>query len=143
QRFPTRPCGWRRRPALHRATKILLRKERGMATHPDNDIKGKTIQFSWIDGPTKGQTHEHVFHEDGTVEWHAVGATGKNDSPGEADRPKFFSVEVTDDFWLVSYLSKSGYTLTVVLNFEDGSMVGIASNDKNWLPVRGRFKVVG
>jgi len=29
-------------------------------------ITGKTLRFSWKDGPTKGETHEHVFHEDGS-----------------------------------------------------------------------------
>jgi hypothetical protein len=118
---------------------------RGMAKNPSTQIQGSTIRFSWTDGPTKGQTHEHVFHEDGTVEWHAVeeGAQKKRSAPSaQAERPKYYCVEVTDDFWLVSYLSKAGYTLTVVLNFEDGSLVGIASNDKIWMPVHGHFQVV-
>jgi hypothetical protein len=115
-----------------------------------DQIRGRTIRFSWIDGPTKGTTHEHVFHEDGTVEWHAVDeaferregrAPHAPAASRKADRPRYYSVEVSDDFWLVSYLSSSGYTLTVVLNFDDGSMVGIASNDKNWIPVHGHFQV--
>ena len=116
---------------------------------PSDQIRGSTIRFSWIDGPTKGTTHEHVFHEDGTVEWHAVdeaferreGRSPHAPTDRKADRPRYYSVEVTDDFWLVSYLSNSGYTLTVVLNFEDGSIVGIASNDRNWIPVHGHFQV--
>ena len=31
------------------------------------EIRGKTIRFAWTEGPTKGKTHEHVFHQDGTV----------------------------------------------------------------------------
>jgi hypothetical protein len=42
----------------------------------------------------------------------------------------------------VSYLSGSGYTLTVVLNFKDGGMVGFASNDKQWFPVKGTCETV-
>ena len=33
-----------------------------------NLVRGKTIRFSWTDGPTKGETQEHVFHDDGSVE---------------------------------------------------------------------------
>jgi hypothetical protein len=42
----------------------------------------------------------------------------------------------------ISYLSHSGYTLTVALNLEDGSTVGIASNEKTLMPVHGHFEVV-
>ena len=41
-----------------------------------------------------------------------------------------------------SYLSQSGYTLTVVLNFSDGSTVAITSNEKDWLPAYGSFEVM-
>jgi hypothetical protein len=116
------------------------------AKNPTDQVRGRTIRFSWTEGPTKGSTHEHVFHEDGMVEWHAVSDEKKKPAADQdraaPERPRYSSVEVADDVWLISYLASSGYTLTVVLNFEDGSLVGIASNDKNWFPVRGRFQVM-
>jgi len=119
------------------------------ANNPAEPIRGRTMRFTWTEGPTKDSTQEHVFHEDGTVEWRSVRenqSRGSSDdaarSRGPGERPRYSSTEVTDDFWLVSYLSNSGYTLTVVLNFEDGSLVGVASNDENWFPLRGRFQVV-
>ena len=39
-------------------------------------------------------------------------------------------------------LSGSGYTLTVVLNFGDHGLVGFASNDKEWYPLKGTFEPV-
>ena len=51
-------------------------------------------------------------------------------------------MRAADDAYAVSYLSGSGYTLTVVLNFKDGGMVGFASNDKQWFPVKGTFETV-
>jgi hypothetical protein len=118
-----------------------------MASESASDlVRGRTIRFIWTEGPTKGSTHEHVFHDDGTVEWHGVSsAKGPQSATAEkasAERPRYFGAEVTDDVWLISYLAQSGYALTVVLNFDDNSMVGIASNDKNWFPVRGRFQVM-
>src|ERR1700759_3491763 len=101
-----------------------------------HDIRGKTVRLSWTDGPTKGTTQEHVFHEDGTVEWHAVG------KHASTEKPKYASERITDDVSLVSYLSQSGYTLTVALNFETGATVGVASNEKSWMPVHGRFEIV-
>jgi len=101
-------------------------------------IQGKTIDFTWTDGPTKGETHQHVFHSDGSVEYHKLG-----DSPGKPTREKRYgAVKVTDDVSVVSYLGSSGYTLTVVLNFRDNTLVGFASGAKEWFPLKGAFKVV-
>jgi hypothetical protein len=114
-----------------------------MATDPlpTDRIRGKTIRFTWTDGPTKGDTHEHVFHEDGSVEYHKV---TKQPPKGKPTREKqYAAVRITDDVHVVSYLGSSGYTLTVVLNFRDRSIVGFASGAKEWYPVKGKFDVVG
>lgn len=123
-----------------------------MTTEKTSDqVRGKTIRLTWTDGPTKGTTQEHIFHQDGTVEWHSVEDEGKEKpkaggaqkADGNPERPKYAGFRVTDDACAVSYLSASGYTLTVVLRFDDGSTVGFASNDKTWFPVRGTFEVMG
>jgi hypothetical protein len=48
-----------------------------------------------------------------------------------------------EDVVAVSYLGSQGFTLTVVLNFRNHTLVGFASNEKDWHPVRGSFEVVG
>lgn len=112
-------------------------------------VRGKTIRFTWTDGPTKGKTHEHVFHQDGTVEWHDVAPSGtakpadpqpKSQSAGE--KPEYAAMKVADNIYAVSYLAPSGYTLTVVLNFHNRRIVGFASGAKDWHPVQGTFEVV-
>jgi hypothetical protein len=113
-----------------------------MPSSPLSDqVRGKTISLSWTDGPTKGTTQEHIFHEDGTVEWHSTGkgVKVKADQPGE--KPHYSAEKITDDVCVVSYLSESGYTLTVSLNFYDDSAFAIASNEKTWAPVHGTFEV--
>jgi len=107
-------------------------------------ILGKTVHLKWTDGPTKGMTHAHFFHEDGTVEWRALDdgqkpATG--DTPASVDRPRCLARDITEQVVLMSYLSNSGYTLTVTLNFRNQTVVGVASNDKTWVPVEGTFSV--
>jgi hypothetical protein len=119
-------------------------------TEPIRDpaIQGKTIQFRWTEGPTKGMTHEHVFHPDGTVEWHDAepsrsASGGKRTGQGEPpERPAYAAVPVADGAFLVSYLAGSGYTLTVALNFRDRQLIGFASSAKEWFPVRGTFEVM-
>ena len=116
-----------------------------------NQISGKTIRLSWTDGPTKGATQEHVFHKDGTVEWHSIETGAKAKPAAESggtmaakkpDKPQYAAMKVTDDICVVSYLAQSGYTLTVVLNFVDNLTVAIASNEKDWLPAHGNFEVM-
>ena len=116
-----------------------------------NQVSGKTIRLSWVDGPTKGTTLEHVFHKDGTVEWHSIETGAKAKPAAESggakaekkpERPHYFGEKISDDICMVSYLSKSGYTLTVVLDFSDGATVAIASNEKDWLPAHGSFEVM-
>ena len=117
-------------------------------TEPSKDqIRSKTIRFTWTDGPTKGTTHEHVFHADGTVEWRDVDAAKSSKAaagtqrPEPPDRPVYAAAKVADAAWIVSYLAASGYTLTVVLNFLDQRLVGFASSSKDWFPLRGTFEV--
>ena len=104
-------------------------------------IRGTTMRWSWTEGPTKGKVHEHVFHPDGTVEWHDAGARAK--PAEEAERVPYAAFEVTSTVFAVSYLAKkSGFTLTVVLDFTTKQLVGFASSAKDWFPLRGTFEVV-
>jgi MoaF N-terminal domain len=102
-------------------------------------VTGKTLRFTWTDGPTKGETHEHVFNADGSVDYHKVGAGAKAKPTHEK---KYAAMKVSDDVYLVSYLAASGFTLTVALNFADRSIAGIASSDKQWFPIKGRLEAV-
>ena len=115
------------------------------------EVRGRTMRWAWTEGPTKGKTHEHTFHEDGTVEWREVGGAQKPVPDGPSSTPKpaakkerveYGAVKVSNDVSLVSYLSDAGFTLTVALNFGDNMVVGFASSAKEWYPVRGTFEVV-
>jgi hypothetical protein len=109
-------------------------------------IRGKTIRLTWTDGPTKGKTHEHVFHQDGTVEWRDAASPqppkGQPKSASTNEKPEYAAIRVADDIYAVSYLAESGYTLTVVLNFHEHQVVGFASSSKEWHPVQGTFELV-
>ena len=111
------------------------------------EVRGKTIRLKWLDGPTKGKTHEHHFHEDGTVDWKDANAPSKpvaDATPNAAkpERVEYSAVKISDDVYLVSYLANSGFTLTVALNFDDNTVSGFASNSTEWHPVSGTFEVM-
>ncbi len=105
-----------------------------------DEIAGKTIRWTWTEGPVAGTTHEHEFNEDGTVVWRVVEGPQAGHSATEEE---YAALEIADGVIAVSYLAASGYTLTVVLNFEDNSMVGFASGADRWHPMKGTFEVIG
>ena len=129
-----------------------------MAQGEDDPVRGKTMRWTFTDGPTAGSTYEHTFSKSGTVKFKPVGggpdaakgasaakkkgAKTKTTQPSKPEAPKYAAIRAADDAYAVSYLSGSGYTLTVVLNFKDHTMVGFASNDKQWFPVKGTFETV-
>jgi hypothetical protein len=125
------------------ASASLLEQVRRTAmerTEQVDAIRGKTVRLTWTKGPTKGKTHEHVFHTDGTVEWYDA-----DSGPGASsrERPRYAALQAADQVYAVSYLAPtSGYTLTVVLNVKSHKMVGFASSAKDWQPVEGTFEFV-
>lgn len=117
-----------------------------MDDRKQDPFRGRSLRWTFTDGPTAGTTFEHTFHEDGTVAWNTAERPGeshvpsKEQSPGPQERVKYAAVRVADDVHVVSYLAASGYTLTVALNFNDHRMYGFASNDKEWYPAQGHFE---
>jgi len=109
------------------------------ALRSDSPVHGKTIRWTWTDGPLKGVTQEHVFHGDGTLDWRVIQGPGK----GRTSREKrYAAAPVSEDVYTVSYPAGSGYTMTVILNFKDGAMVGITSGAADWYSARGTFTIV-
>jgi len=103
-------------------------------------LTGKSIRWTFEEGPVKGKTFEHVFDRDGGVTYTVLDANGK---PGQPTHESRAGVEkIGDSVYAVSYLGSSGYTLTVVLNFADMSAISFASNGKDWFPARGSFEMV-
>jgi hypothetical protein len=117
-----------------------------------NPVQGKTIRWTYDDGPMAGKNFEHTFGNDGTVTWRETGGDERSAKPPsngqqKAGKPatepkaKYEVVPINDDVCVVSYLSKSGYTLTSVLDFASGTVVSFASNEKELVPQRGMFEV--
>lgn len=102
-------------------------------------IRGKTIQWTFKDGPMAKQTFEHVFQKGGALKFRSLDSAGK----GKATRVKKYDVaKLNTDVYAVSYLGPSGYTLTTVLDFRKGRQVAFASNEKSVMVQQGTFEVV-
>jgi hypothetical protein len=99
-----------------------------------------------------GTSFEHVFGEDGNVTWRETKGDGgpakppsngkqKAAQPATEPSAKYEVASVNEDVCVVSYLSKSGFTLTSVLDFASGTIVSFASNEKQLVRQRGMFEV--
>jgi hypothetical protein len=115
-------------------------------------VRGKTIRWTYEDGPMAGKSFEHVFSEDGNVTWRETSEDNarakppsngkqKTGKPATQARAKYEVAPVNDDVCAVSYRSESGFTLTSVLDFASGTVVSFASNEKELVPQRGMFEV--
>ncbi len=111
-------------------------------------LAGRTIRWTFQDGPMAGRTYEHTFFENGTVTWRGVEDDESEPNPAKdspAQEPEgvpYASFEVAPNVHLVSYLSDSGYTLTVTLNLETLQCSGVASNAEEWYPSTGAVEVI-
>lgn len=99
-------------------------------------IRGKTIRWTFDDGPMEGKTFEHTFEEGGAVSFREVG--GGEGKPSRVENSKV--AEVGEEVHAVSYLGSSGYTLTTVLDFRTGRLVAFASNENELTLQSGTFE---
>lgn len=99
-------------------------------------ITGNTIRWRFEDGPSGDEAYEHHFDLDGTVRWNAEG-----EPPSDDSQAKYEIAPVSDDVFAVSYLSKTGWTLTTILNFDTHELVAFASNEKELIAQHGNFEL--
>jgi hypothetical protein len=115
-----------------------------MTGTPPLSLAGRTQRWTFHDGPTAGKTYEHTFRPDGTVSWREIGSPEQEKPSGEK-RPsaRYAAFETAPGLHLVSYLSGSGYTLTVLVNTNDRRLHGFASSAKEWFPLTGTLEPEG
>ena len=105
-----------------------------------NPITGHTLRWKFSDGSMAGKSFDHTFSRNGNVSFREVGGD-PNAKAGSAER--YEVATVGQDVHAVSYLSPSGYTLTVVLDYKTLKLVAFASNDKSLSMQQGSFEPLG
>lgn len=96
-------------------------------------IKGKTVRWTYDDGPMKGKSFEHAFSADGTVTWKEAGEA----EPLPESTAKYEAAPINDDVYTVSYLSGHGWTLTTIVDTKSGAIVSFASNEQQLVVQHG------
>ena len=103
-------------------------------------VRGKTVRWTYEDGPVKGQVFEHTFGSDGKVAYREAGGSTAGGSGAEPSIP--YHVEVIDDHvYAVSYLSTNTWTLTTVVDERSKRIVSFASNEKDLVVQHGKLVV--
>jgi hypothetical protein len=105
-----------------------------------NPITGYSLRWKFSDGPMAGKTFDHTFSRNGHVTFREVGSD-PNDKPGCAEQ--YQVATIAQDVHAVSYLSGSGYTLTVVLDYKTLKLVAFASNETSLTMQHGTFEPLG
>ena len=72
--------------------------------------------------------------------WSSPRSTAGNAQPKRESR--YAAFEIAPEVHLASYLSDSGWTLTVATNLRNGRIHGVASNGEEWHPVTGTVETV-
>ena len=104
-----------------------------------DSLSGKTLRWTFTDGPVAGMRFEHTFDADGSVTWRILDGPGQGQSKREE---RYGTLPLSEDVSTVSYMSAAGDTLTVVLDFSTGRMCAFASSRSDWYPLTGTFEVV-
>jgi len=105
-----------------------------------NPITGHSLRWKFADGPMAGKAFDHTFSRNGMVSFREVDAD-PNGKPAVAEQYQVASVG--QDVHAVSYLSSSGYTLTVILDYKTLKLVAFASNEKSLTMQHGTFEPLG
>lgn len=105
-----------------------------------NPITGHALRWKFADGPMAGKSFDHTFSRNGNVAFREVGGD-PNAKPGVAEQ--YHVASLGQDVHTVSYLSSSGYTLTVVLDYKTHKLVAFASNEKSLTMQQGTFECLG
>lgn len=111
-----------------------------MGVLSNNPVTGNSLRWTFHDGPMAGKSFDHTFSRNGGVVFREVGSD-PNAKPGSADQYEVASLG--HDVHAVSYLSGSGYTLTVVLDYRTKKLVAFASNEKSLTLQHGTFEPLG
>jgi len=105
-----------------------------------NSVTGHSLRFKFADGPMAGKSFDHTFSRNGSVTFREVGSD-PNAKPGSADQYQVASLG--QDVHVVSYLTGTGNTLTVVLDYKTLKLVAFASNEKSLIMQQGSFELLG
>jgi hypothetical protein len=106
-----------------------------------NRMEGKTIRWTFNDGPVANESYEHAFYAKGGLSYRKVDGDDADESSSGTWVEKYESADINDDVSVFSYLAPdSGYTLTAVLDYGSNTVVAFASNEKMVAIQHGTFE---
>jgi hypothetical protein len=103
-------------------------------------ITGHSLRFKFNDGPMAGKAFDHTFSRNGNVSFREVGSD-PNEKAGNAQQ--YYVASIGQDVHAISYLSGSGHTLTVILDYKAMKLIAFGSNETSLIMQQGTFELLG
>jgi hypothetical protein len=105
-----------------------------------NPITGHSLRLKFSDGPMAGKAFDHTFSRNGNIAFREVDGD-PNAKAGNAQQ--YHVASVGQDVHVISYLSATGHTLTVVLDYKSMKLVAFASDATSIIMQQGSFELLG
>jgi hypothetical protein len=102
-------------------------------------VAGKTLVWTFSDGPMAHRSFQHRFGVDGRLTWQALGAEATG-SP--SDELPYEVAPLGRNGCVVSYLGDNGQTSTIALDFETQLLVAFISTATSLTMQHGTFEII-
>ena len=98
----------------------------------------ESVTYTWKQGAFSGGKYKLTLL-DGKVQWHGLQGPEKGMS---AIENKTAFIKLTPDQYLITWLEKVGYTVTVIINTGSNKVTGIVSNAKEHYVLAGQIDTI-
>lgn len=106
----------------------------GRANDVGRVVAGHTFEWHWEQGAFKGAAFRVSFLHDGRLHWLGIqgGVRGKQNTGKQ-----YQSIALSNNLQMISWLEKSGCTVTIIPNSSEGTCQEIVSSTSEWYPLSG------
>ncbi|MFD1160758.1 MoaF-related domain-containing protein [Roseovarius aestuarii] len=101
----------------------------------DGMSEGGGARYVWTEGAFAGE-YRLTLLADGQIKWEGLEGAEKGKSATENG---FYSTDIAEGVYLLSWLERAGYTVNVILNTEAKTINGIVSNEEEHYPLKGEL----
>ena len=111
-------------------TKNIIKK-----TENSNQFYGKTIQHTWTEGAFAGGSFKNQYRSDNSALLECVAGGFKGT---KAELKTYSARNIGTNLWLMSWLEESGYSVSIVFDFNSKKVTGtISKPNAEFYPVSG------
>lgn len=116
-------------------TKIKTNTKTSQKIENSNQFYGKTIQHTWTEGAFAGGSFKNQYRNDNSASLECVAGGYKGT---KAELKTYSARSLGKNLWLMSWLEESGYSVSIVFDFDNKKVTGtISKPNAEFYPVSG------